>query len=215
MGPSNRAGCFIISGQELTEIMTAPLNARAAPSLRILTDKDRRRHKRVNLQLAGRYLNEQGEDLAMFSRNLSCSGAMLASVQRPAIGVPVVCYFDELGRVSTHVTRHTSDGFAVQFKIPEHKRDKLADRLTWLINKDQLGLADDRAAARFEASDPAIVNLGTGRQLSCHLSDISLAGASFETADPLPKIGDRVTAGNLQGDVVRVSGSHFAIRFQK
>jgi PilZ domain len=195
--------------------MTAPLNARTTTSLRILTEKDRRRHKRVSLQLAGRYLNEHGEDLAMFSRNLSCSGAMLSSVQRPQIGLQVVCYFDELGRVSSYVTRHTSDGFAVQFKIPEHKRDKLADRLTWLINKDQLGLADDRAAARFEASDPAIVSLNTGRQLSCHLSDISLVGASFETADALPKIGDHVTAGNLRGDVVRVTGNHFAIRFQK
>jgi hypothetical protein len=195
--------------------MTATTPARIISGPVARSVKDRRRHKRINLQLAGRYLNESGEDLAMFSRNLSCSGAMLTSVQRPQIGVQVVCYFDELGRVVSNVTRHTSDGFAVQFKIPEHKRDKLADRLTWLINKDALGLADDRAAARFEASDPAIVTLNTGRQLSCHLTDISLVGASFETADALPLVGDTVIAGNLRGDVVRVAPGHFAIRFQK
>ncbi len=191
------------------------MSAQVPKSPLILTDKDRRRHKRVAIQLVGRYLNEQGDDLAMFARNLSCSGAMVVAAQRPAVGAQVVCYFDELGRVATTVIRHTSDGFAVQFKIPAHKRDKLADRLTWLINKDALGLSDDRAAARFEASDPAMVMLGDGRQIACHLNDISLVGASFETSDPAPKIGDRVMAGNLTGDVVRVAPGHFAIRFTK
>jgi hypothetical protein len=104
-------------------------------------------------------------------------------------------------------------GFAVRFQTSTLKRDKLADRLTWLLNKDTLGLAEDRAAARFSATGQAVVILSDGTQLQCRLTDISLTGAAFEALGAPPFVGDRVRTGNLPAEVVRVAGKKFAVRY--
>jgi hypothetical protein len=55
---------------------------------------------------------------------------------------------NELGRVAATVIRATPTDFAAHFRIVQHKREKLADRLTWLLNKDRLDLTDDRNGSR-------------------------------------------------------------------
>lgn len=174
---------------------------------------DRRKHKRIELQIKGRFLNDDSEDHAFTTLNISCSGAMLISEHPPKADTPIVCYFDELGRVAATVIRSTTSGFAVAFSTTDHKRDKLADRLTWLLNKDALNLSDDRTNERFDAGGPALVVLQDGRQLQCRVVDISLSGASFEIDGSAPKMGEEVIAGNLRGEVVRVQDNSFAIRY--
>ncbi|KCZ93897.1 hypothetical protein HJO_00940 [Hyphomonas johnsonii MHS-2] len=176
-------------------------------------NKDRRLFKRVPLQLAGRFLDATSDDHDFVTINISCSGALIASDMRPPAGAPVVCYFDDLGRVAANVIRPMPTGFAVQFRTAEHKRDKLADRLTWLLNKDQLGLDEERAAPRSSATGPAILILKDGRELKCRVLDISLSGASFEAEGIAPMIGDIVIAGNVRGEVIRVALTSFAIRY--
>lgn len=183
--------------------------------MRLLPDvrKDRRRHKRVDLELHGRFLDDESEDHSLKTVNISCSGALLATSSRPAINASIVCYFDDLGRVAATVVRHTDDGFAVKFKAVEHKKDKLADRLTWLLNKNVLGLPEERLSQRYPASGSAIVTRKDGRQMQCRVLDISLTGASFETDGPVPLVGEMVTAGNLKGEIVRSQRGSFAIRY--
>lgn len=193
--------------------MTAPmpLGNQTSPALHI--GRDRRRHKRVSIKLGGRFLNENSEDHGLVTQNLSCSGAMIFATVLPAQGSTIVCYFDDLGRVSCDVIRQTRDGFAVRFNVAEHKRDKLADRLTWLLNKDSLGLKEERETPRFAAGGPALVMLRDGRQLQCRVLDMSLTGASFESNGGAPMMGETVTAGHLKGRVVRVDDHVFAIEF--
>ena len=175
--------------------------------------KDRRRNRRIAIRIKGRFLNEVSEDKSLQTRNISCGGALIDSDYRPPVGVRVICYFDHLGRVAATVTRQTETGFAVDFQTTQPKRDRLADKLIWMINSGPLNLAEERKASRYAAGGPAMVQREDGRDLQCRVIDISLTGASFNTTGPLPVIGETVRAGNLYGRVVRSEEQFFAIRY--
>jgi hypothetical protein len=193
--------------------MTMPDFLRPAPTPGAIPKRDRRSYKRVDLRLSGRFLTSEAEDRELLTSNVSCDGAFILSSVPPDSGQQIVCYFDELGRVVADVVRMTPGGFAVRFKTSTLKRDKLADRLTWLLNKDTLGLAEDRGATRYPANGQAVVILSDGTQLQCRLTDISLTGAAFEALGTPPFVGDRVHTGNLPAEVVRVAGRKFAVRY--
>ncbi len=193
--------------------MTAFTPSVPRASRRTLAQRDRRSFKRVSLRLTGRFLDAQSEDRDFLTSNVSCDGALIIANERPAANEQVVCYFDELGRVTATIIRHAPGGFAVRFQISGHKRDKLADRLTWLLNKDVLGLSDEREAERFSAGGPALVTLPDGHAIQCRVIDISLTGAGFEALGPAPFEGDVVLVGTLRAQVVRVAARNFAVRF--
>lgn len=193
--------------------MTRPLAQSQDDESGRLSARDRRGFKRVELKLTGRFLIGDHEDRVLSTADISCDGAFIVSSERPGLDEQVVCYFDEVGRVVANVVRVSPEGFAVRFHTSTHKRDKLADRLTWLLNRDRLGLEEERGEIRYSASGEAIVNLADGRQLQCSVTDISLTGAAFETAGKPPFVGERVTVGNLVGEVVRVAGNKFAVRY--
>lgn len=175
--------------------------------------RDRRSHKRLELSLTGRYLRGQGDDHALLTLNISCDGAFIVCQSPPDCGEQIICYFDDLGRVVAEVVRLAPGGFAVRFMTSALKREKLADRLNRLANKDPVGLAEDRAAVRVPASGHAAVILPDGTELQCRLTDISLTGAAFEALGRPPFVGDRVRAGNHPAEVVRVAGRKFAVRY--
>lgn len=193
--------------------MSTPHLSVAHSSPLINPDKDRRHYKRVELSLGGSFLNEGTEDHQLVTQNVSCSGALVQAATVPPEGANVICYFDELGRVAATVVRSSEDSFAVSFNVVQHKREKLADRLTWLVNKNLLDIPDERAATRFPIGGPAYVSRKDGLQIACRVIDISLTGASFEAKGALPAIGEVVTAGNLRGRVVRVADGGFAVSF--
>lgn len=184
--------------------LTDPVSARTKP--------DRRRHKRVELRLNGRFLHN-GADHTFVSANVSCGGAVVQAHAIPEIGAAVVCYFDDLGRVSGEISRHTDDGFAVEFKTSKHKKDKLSDRLIWLLNHKKYDLVDERSAPRKAGGGPALVTRANGTKLQCRVIDISLTGAAFEFDGPVPIVGEAVRVGTLRGEVVRAVSGEFAIRF--
>lgn len=178
-----------------------------------LRNKDKRRNRRIAIEIKGRFLDDKSEDNSLITKNISCGGALIASNHRPPVGTRIVCYFDNLGRVSASITRLTDDGFAIQFHTTQHKRDKLADKLIWLINRDPFNLTDERRAPRYAAGGPALVKRADGRDIQCRVIDISLTGASFKTDAPRPIVGEIIKAGNLMGEVVRCEETLFAIRY--
>ena len=177
--------------------------------------KDNRRHRRVKIKLHGRFLNHESEEHSLVVDNISVGGACLKSAAIPPIGAQIVCYFDHLGRIVGEVVRLTSEGFAIKFKVSQIKRDRLADKLIWLINKDRLGLVEERGAKRFATEGPALVIRKDGRKLQCRVIDISLTGAGFESDGPLPLIGEHVLIGNISAEVMRVTETSFGVRFLK
>lgn len=182
---------------------------RQNPKLR----KDHRRHRRVKIKLGGRFLNEASEEHSLICENISCGGGAFQSPFIPPVGEHIVCYIDELGRIAGEVVRHTEGGFAMAFKVSQLKRDRLADKLIWLVNKDRLGLVEERNAQRFAAEGPALITRQDGRTLQCRVIDISLTGAGFETDGPAPLIGEIVHVGNISAEVMRSTRTGFGVRF--
>lgn len=191
--------------------MSAGLRSKT-PSEYVRSKPDRRRHFRVEKALKGRFMHEETE-YSLETLNISCGSALIKAEFLPPIGQIVVCYFDDIGRVQVNVTRHQDDCFAVVFNVSEHKRDKLADRLIWLINHEALGLEDNRDHSRKTATGPALVTRSDGTKLQCRVSDISLTGAAFTHSGPPLIVGEYVKAGALSGEVIRSIGGEFAIRF--
>ncbi|MEL6661476.1 MAG: PilZ domain-containing protein [Pseudomonadota bacterium] len=169
--------------------------------------------QRLPLRLDGRYLDEDGGEHRIASVALSCRSAQIAAHDVPNEGSRLVCYFEDLGRVVGVVARKVPNGFLLRFEQTDRKRDKLADQLVWLMNKDTLGLTDERASARYKAGGAAQLRLKDGGVLNCRVVDISLTGAGFEAFSRAPAIGDIVSTGNLRGEVVRSQGRSFGVRF--
>lgn len=192
--------------------MSIPLRNDDTDQPKVRQKPDRRRHQRVELRLTGRFMSD-GADHTFLTENVSCGGATFEAASIPAIGSKIVCYFDELGRVACEVVRKTEAGFAVSYQTPQHKKDKLADRLVWLLNYKKYDLADERASPRKATGGPALVTRSNGTKLQCRVIDISLTGAAFEFDGPVPIVGEHVRVGSLRGAVVRAVTGEFAIRF--
>jgi hypothetical protein len=95
----------------------------------------------------------------------------------------------------------------------ERKREKLAAQLTWLANKHELDLPEDRRHERVAPAQPAHGHAaGDGRQYRCRIIDLSLSGAAVET-EVRPAIGVQVMLGTMRGQVVRHFEDGIAIEF--
>lgn len=132
------------------------------------------------------------------------------------IGMPgekVIAYIDHIGRIEGIVTRTLQDGFAMTVIASERKKDKLAAQLTWLANKHELDLPEDRRHERVAPRNPtSVLQLTDGRQYQCRIIDLSLSGAAIEI-DVKPAIGVQVTLGTMRGQVVRHFEDGVAIEF--
>lgn len=176
--------------------------------------RDRRLHQRIPVKLGGRFLLE-GDDYPLISVNVSCGGGLFRAKTVPPKTARIVCYLNELGRISGHVVRADGETFAVEFEATDRKRDKLADQLMWIMNKDKYGFKEVREAPRFAGGKEAVVIRANGQKLKCRVLDLSVSGAAFEFTGPAPFLGERVIAGRLHGIVVRSQSGEFAIRIVK
>ncbi|MDR7031989.1 hypothetical protein J2X35_000670 [Mesorhizobium sp. BE184] len=128
-------------------------------------------------------------------------------------GERVIAYIDHIGRIEGVVTRTLEDGFAMTVIASERKKDKLAAQLTWLANKHELDLPEDRRHERVAPRNPmSVLHLTDGRQYQCRIIDLSLSGAAIEI-DVKPAIGVQVVLGTMRGQVVRHFEDGIAIEF--
>lgn len=175
---------------------------------------DRRRHRRVQWTVRVRGLTGNGEEFQAMTVDV-CAGGLRINLARPmSVGENLVLYIDDIGRVEATVSRVLSEfGYAVEFRAPPRKRDKIADQLTWLINKDRLGLSDERDAER-RVSGGQVVAVYGGVSIACAVVDVSIFGVALRTAGPRPMIGDKVTIGERSGTCVRYIEDGFAVDFR-
>lgn len=176
---------------------------------------ERRRHQRVEISLLGRYMLEDQQEFPCVTTDMSPGGlACIASV-RGAIGERVVVYLDQIGRVEGKIVRHTDRGFALALNLPFVKREKIANQLTWLVNRDILALPEHR---RFERIVPlrrhSILLLNGESEHVVKLIDVSMSGAAVSTALK-PAIGTKAMLGQTTGHVIRLFDGGFAIAFDQ
>lgn len=193
----------------------APGNEPAADrSLRLKTARDRRRFRRIELALSGRLLDPYGEEHAFDLINISPGGLALRSAARWRLGARTVIYCNGLGRLAGEVVRGGPSTFAVRFELTPLKRDRLADDLTWLWNRDRLELSDDRSFARAKADGRVGVRLDDGRELECDIIDLSLFGVLLACPQARPFIGQEAVLAGRRGRVARYTDSGFALDFR-
>ncbi|MBX3582656.1 MAG: PilZ domain-containing protein [Rhizobiaceae bacterium] len=174
---------------------------------------ERRNFQRVRVKIYGRFMLEDRTEHPCQVIDMSPGNVSLRSKRIGQPGEKIIAYLDHIGRVEGIVTRTLEDGFAMTVIASERKRDKLAAQLTWLANKHELDLPEDRRHERVAPRNPSsILQLIDGRQYPCRIIDLSLSGAAVEI-DVKPAIGVQVTLGTMRGQVVRHFEDGIAIEF--
>jgi len=182
-----------------------PIAARIEP--------DRRRHRRVPLTLLGRFMRENRQEYPCKLIDISVGGAALMSPVSVEGGETIVAYLDQLGGVEGKVVRQFPGGFALQLTATQHRREKLAAQLTWLINRHELDPSEARRHERVAPRNPSSsLTLDDGTTLGCRVIDVSISGASIAT-DTRPAVGSEVWLGKLRSRVVRQHEHGIAVRF--
>jgi len=177
--------------------------------------EERRRFQRVRVNLLGRYMLADRREFPCQVVDMSPGGMALIAPVNGKAGERVIAYIDHIGRLEGSIVRQFANGFAMTIAATPRKRDKLAAQLTWLANRQVLGLPEDRRHGRVVPRDPVTqVVLPDGSSSSCRLIDMSLSGAGVAT-DLRPAIGTLVTLGKTQGRVVRHLEQGFAVEFTR
>ncbi|HET7413348.1 MAG TPA: PilZ domain-containing protein [Pararhizobium sp.] len=168
---------------------------------------------RVNVNLHGRLMLSNFDEYDCVVTEMSPGDVFFETGASPLEGERVIAYLDHLGRIEGRVTELHAGGFVVDLKATDRKRDKLAAQLTWIANKHELGLPEDRRHDRFTPRNArSELLLPDGRRYPCRMIDLSLSGAAIDI-DVRPALGTQVTLGTMRGRVVRHFQEGIAIEF--
>ncbi|MBB4436938.1 hypothetical protein GGE15_000169 [Rhizobium esperanzae] len=165
----------------------------------------------INMQ--GRLMLANYEEFECMVIDMSPGDMYVTCLGRPRANERVVAYIDHLGRVEGYVQTIDGRGFTMSINATDRKREKLAAQLTWLANKHELGLPEDRRHDRLTPRDTKTdLTLEDGTRYSCRIMDLSLSGAAVDV-EMRPSIGTAVRLGNMRGRVVRHFVEGVAIEF--
>lgn len=190
----------------------AAKETQAAPASRP-DASDQRRHQRVRVALLGRYMLSDRQEYPCQTVDMSPGGVRLTCAVVGALGERVVLYLEHVGRIEGTIARQTGDGFTVRLSATPRKRDKIASQLTWLANRELLGLPEGRSHERLVPIESAVtLRLDNGREIEARLIDISLSGVAINCAEALP-LGAMVIVGSTPGRLVRYFDIGFGVQF--
>ena len=176
---------------------------------------ERRRHQRVTVAVLGRMMLENKTEHACQTVNMSPGGVSLIADVKARLGEKVVVYLDHLGRIEGITVRHTERGFIIMMTLPVIKREKLADQLTWLANREMLGMLEDRRHERFVPRRVEIaLKMPDDSESVVKILDLSMSGVGV-AMEPQPALGTRVLVGRTPGKVVRHFPNGVAIEFNR
>jgi hypothetical protein len=169
--------------------------------------------QRVSVNLSGRLMLASHEEYDCTALEMSPGDVLLTSPARPRGGERIIAYVDHVGRLEGTVSRVADDAFVIQLNATERKREELAAQLTWIANKHELGLPEDRRHDRLAPRKTLTeLTVDTGEKYSCRIIDLSLSGAAVDI-DTRPAVGSPVRLGNMKGRIVRHFQEGVAIEF--
>lgn len=178
--------------------------------------KDSRRHFRVRVDLTARLMFEDRREVSCRVRDMSVGGAAIETPRQGDLRERIVAYVDDIGRIEGRIVRRFSSGFALTWEATPIRRDKLADRLTWIVNRAQLGAASDER--RHDRREPTRVwshlVLRDGTEVRCRILDVSLSGAAVDAAVRAP-VGAPVFLGRMRGRIIRSGEGSIGIEFDQ
>jgi hypothetical protein len=175
--------------------------------------RERRRFRRLPIVVGGRLLDTLGREHDCRTADISPGDIRILAPVLPNVGERVVIYLEGFGRVSGSVARRGEDGAAIIFDFSAHKREKMAEQLTLIINKE-LGLEEPVRPALRDGAQFVQLQFETGETYEGEVLDFSLAGITIRSRRPPPLLGLWVRVGNVYGRVARLIENGFAIDFE-
>jgi hypothetical protein len=164
--------------------------------------------------LYGRYMLPDMSEHPCQVTNLTTTGATFLTDTIPDIGLTIVAYLEELGRIEAISDKAVPGGFRISFALKGARLEKLESRIKWL-GGGAANSEEGRRHARFEPRDSqSQITLPDGRVYNCEVIDISVSGAGI-TVDVMPSLGTYVMLGKMRGRVVRYLENGVAIEFAK
>jgi len=189
------------------------LTASTAPHRNAPPDAEERQFSRVTISVQGRFMRADHSEHDCIVDAMSPFDAVITCGTRPETGERIVAYVDYIGRIEGKVTEAGPRTFTIALNATDRKRDKLSAQLTWLANKHELALPEDRRHERVSPSNPVSeIRLDDGRRYPCRIIDLSVSGAAVEI-DVRPAFGTMVLLGNMRGRVVRHFQEGIAMEF--
>ena len=193
----------------MIEVATRP-PARLPRDVRI---SDLRRHHRVKVSMLGRYMLADRREYPCQTVDMSPGGVRLNCAVPGEVGERVVLYLEHVGRIEGTIARLIPGGFAVRLSATPRKRDKIASQLTWLANRESLGLPEGRSYERLVPRQAGVtLRFEGGRESFARIIDFSMAGAAIATG-LRPAIGASVNVGQTPCRVVRYFEGGIGVRF--
>jgi len=172
-----------------------------------------RQYQRVEVSLFGRYMLADKREFPCQITAMSSGAAAVIGPRSGEIGETVIAYMDHIGRIEGQILRIFHGGFAMAINATAQKRDKLSAKITWLANRHELNLPEDRRHERVTPTKKAAeIKLEDGRQYTAKIIDLSLSGAAIEM-NVRPAIGTLIWIGNMRGRVVRHFDEGIALEF--
>lgn len=206
--------CMYVTGKRSAMAISSSLLADDPEMIAPVTD--RRRHKRLRIDLGGRFMRADQTEHRCRLRDISISGAALITPAPVQPGEHIVCYMDEVGRLEGPVYRKLADGFVFTINGSQRAKERLAATLMWLANREVIGVElDQRRPGHERVATPnrsTQIILDDGTTLECHVIDISISGASLAT-DVRPPIGSHVWIGRMRSQIVRHHETGLAVTF--
>ncbi|MBO9132762.1 PilZ domain-containing protein [Rhizobium sp. B230/85] len=183
------------------------LTTRSAPRV------DQRTFQRVPINMQGRLMLANYDEFECMVVDMSPGDLYVICEGRPRANERVIAYIDHLGRIEGLVISLDNRGFNMSINATDRKREKLAAQLTWLANKHELGLPEDRRHDRLTPKSATVeLTLEDGSVYNCRLMDLSLSGAAVDV-EARPALGMAVRLGNMRGRIVRHFREGVAIEF--
>lgn len=177
--------------------------------------QDERRFQRVPVLLHGRLMLPDRSEHECMTVDMSPGGTLLKCAARGHLDDRVVAYIETIGRIEGHITRQTAEGFAMTIAATSRRRDKLAAQLTWLTNRGELGLPEDRRHERYIPRNPhGRLTTATGAEAMVRLIDVSLSGAAFNTDISFDR-GDLIMLNQTPARIVRIFDRGVACEFTR
>jgi hypothetical protein len=130
------------------------------------------------------------------------------------VGDRVTSYFSDFGPLDGQISDTAAGSFLLELEAERARREKLADKLSWLEKRQRdASVKDARANARIIPQNPhSTLIFADGTQRSCFVIDVSISGVAV-SADVCPEIGTPLAVGASVGRVVRHFREGFAVQF--
>jgi PilZ domain len=162
----------------------------------------------------GRFMLPDMSEHACQVLDLDVNGATFITSDVPPVGLAIVAYLEDLGRVEVISRAPVAGGFKVEYAATGMRLERLQQRISYLLQRAE-GAPDQRRHPRFEPKDKhSSITMPDGRNYSCEVLDISVSGAGIKT-DVMPALGTFLMVGKMKGRVVRYLENGFAIEFIK